>query len=146
MRQWLPAVPRMLIEYEGPPPAAGVAGASILVTRPTAPILPGAWISSVTLAGFQFDFPGVPAPAVQFPEGLELWVTSPGSVFTSAVLAFPNQSTAVPLLPLPTPPAVGVPMTVQVFCVIPSSVPGGVGATCTTTSDFTGTPAMWLPL
>lgn len=141
-----PAVPRMLIEYEGPPPVAGATGAAILVIRPTAPIVPGALASSAIVAGFQFDFPGIPAPAVQLPEGVELYTTSGTAVITSAVFGFPNQSLVIPLLPLPVPPVVGQPMTVQVVCVVPATVPGGIGAVCTMASIFTGTPAIWLPL
>ncbi|MBX3464330.1 MAG: hypothetical protein KF830_14255 [Planctomycetes bacterium] len=135
-----PEVPRILLEYEGPQPQAGAAGATLLVIRPTAPIVPGALASSAIAAGFQFDFPGVNAPPA-FLGDVEIFVTDNPSVFTIG-FGYPNQSIIQPLMPLPTPPTVGQPMTVQVLCVVPVGVTGG----CANTSVFTGSPAMWLPL
>jgi hypothetical protein len=135
---------RMLIEYEGPPPAAGVVGGAIIVSRPTAPPTGG----SIVLSAFQFDFPGAPGT---MPPGMLAGVEgyTPGlSPLFVLGLASPNHAIRQTLFAMPTPAAIGQPMTVQVFCFIPSLVPGGLGTVgnCPGVSEFTATPAMWLPL
>ena len=141
-----PAVPRMLIDYRGPQPAAGVTGASIFVSRPTAPIVAGQWASSVVLAGFQFGFPGVAVPPLMLLEGVEMYTTDNPYIYVAG-FGYSNQAHIELLAPLPTPPSLGLPMTVQMFFWVPSTVPGGVGpAPCPGVSEFTATPALWMPL
>jgi hypothetical protein len=141
-----PALPRILLEYEGPPPAAGVSTAAIVISRPTAPLLAGSTATSIVAATWRIGLPDATNPPIQLPTGLESFVPLPGAVLQLPGLGFPNQAFRLPLLPLPA----GTTMTAQILCLILSPaprVPAGTGpAPCTggMTTDLTGSPTMWI--
>lgn len=144
--QPLPSVRRVLIDYMGSAPATGVTGASILVTRPTAAL----GQAGIVLAGFQYGFPGAgtsspPVPPVMLASGLEMYTTDNPYIYVAGV-GMPFQAYIEPLAPLPSPPTLGMPMTVQMFFYVPSMVPAGIGSPCTSTTEFTATPALWMNL
>lgn len=139
-----PVVRRVLIDYLGQPPAAGVTGSSILVSRPTL----DSGNASIVLAGFQYGFPGVglsSIPPVLLGNGVEMYTTDNPYIYVAGI-GYPYQSYVEPLAPLPSPPTLGMPMTVQMFFYVPSLVPGGVGTPCPGATDLTATPALWMNL
>jgi hypothetical protein len=137
----VPLVPRVLIDYLGKNPLPGNADGAILISRPTAPGSAGP--GSFVLGAMQFGFPNSPVPPLMLGNGVEMYTTNNPYIYVAG-LGYPNQVHLELLAPLP---AVGLPMTVQMFFSVLSTVQGGVGpAPCPGTSDLTATPALWIPL
>jgi hypothetical protein len=133
--QSAPTAPRLLIDWEGLPPAAGVAGAIIVSRPPNNSQLNGGF--------FQFTFPGTgtpPGPSV-LPGNALLWTTD-ASAFLATWLPVGLQPLRVPFPPFPSSPGV---VTVQFLCLMSPQVLGGsLGPTCTGVSDLVASPAMWI--
>jgi hypothetical protein len=150
----VPTLSRILLDYEGDVPMAGVLNGAILVSRP----------SNLTLAAgltaWQWDLPGAmgtPTPGVvllpPLINGVEVFATQAfvsGPLVYAGVM-FPGHSLRVPVnfaVPLPLPAQA---MTVQVFCLFPGNPqPGGLTCDLTLmppdTTEMTASGAMWLPL
>ncbi|MBX3464351.1 MAG: hypothetical protein KF830_14375 [Planctomycetes bacterium] len=140
--EYRPELKRMLVDYVGPDPGVGVTGASLVVSRPTAPILPSGAPSSIMGAFFEITIPSS-TPYFHLPDGVELWV-SPANVL-SPLFVDPNQAYRVDLL---FPSGTGGPLAVQFFCLIDPSSPvaGGNPGSCTpSTATLTASPAIWIP-
>jgi hypothetical protein len=140
--QIAPAAPRMLIDWDGPIPAAGVNG-SVLVSRPP--------LSSVSnFSAVQFGFPGTnPAipggPFPLLPDGVLLWTTDPSAlVFTQPLFGF--QVVQLPVPTLPPPPPGGITFTVQLLCLALPVAGGALGPVCPVggQSLVVASPALWL--
>ncbi len=135
-----PELKRMLVDYVGPPPAVGVTNAALVVSRPTAPILPGGAPSSIMAAFFEIIIPGN-TPFLFLPDGVELWV-SPANVL-SPLFVSPNQAFRVDLL---FPAGSSGPLAVQFICLIAVPITGGAPGACTAaTATLTASPAIWMP-
>lgn len=140
--EFRPELKRMLVDYVGPAPGVGVTGASLVVSRPTAPILPSGAPSSIMGAFFEITIPGN-TPYFHMPDGIEVWV-SPQNVL-SPLFVDPNQAYRVDLL---FPTGSSGPLAVQFFCLIDPASPisGGIPGSCTpSTATVTATPAIWIP-
>lgn len=140
--QIAPAAPRMLIDWDGSIPAAGVNG-SVLVSRPP--------LSSVSnFSAVQFGFPGTnPAipggPFPLLPDGVLLWTTDPSAlVFTQPLFGF--QVVELPVPTLPPPPPGGITFTVQLLCLALPVAGGALGPICPVggQSLVVASPALWL--
>jgi hypothetical protein len=139
-----PLLARILVDYEGPAPQAGVAGGFLIASRP----------SNFVFTAWQWDIPGAvsTAPALlllpPLINGVEYFV--PDSIANGAIFlagfALPGQSTRVLVnfaVPVPLP---GQTMTVQVLSWAPFAQPGGLTCTGSDTTETVGSVAMWLPL
>jgi len=127
---------RLLIDFDGPPPAAGTnAGIVVVRTPPTA-----GW----TLAAIQIGFPGVGglSPIPILVNSSEVWTP-----FYASLLSFPAapNATFYALIPgFPPPPAQ---FTIQAFFLLSSSVEGGnpaQGILCGGTETVVATPALYI--
>lgn len=125
-----PELARMLIDYQGTPPAGGVADAAVMVSRPTAE--PG----SLALTILQVGFPP-PTPWATI-TGCELWLGDPATsnfIFPDAGLTDRPLRMPLGLLPVTT----GVQFATQAVCLLLNPV--GAGGTCGST--WTASPALW---
>jgi hypothetical protein len=131
-----PRLQRMLIDWEGPPPADNVDGHVILTRAPES--------SLVLAAALQFGFPGTnPSQAgpLVLPEGVLLWTTdSSAQPFT-----FVPPLTEAWRFDLTSLPTGGGTITAQVLFLLAEPVWGGnLGPVCTGSSFFAASPAMWI--
>ncbi|MEQ1632226.1 MAG: hypothetical protein ABL997_07615 [Planctomycetota bacterium] len=126
---------RRLLDFEGPPPAAGTsAGIVVVRTPPTA-----GW----TLAAIQIGFPG--SPGLNLPllvNSAEIWTPFPASLLSFP--AAPN-ATFYALIPgFPPPPAQ---FTIQALFLLSSTVVGGnpaQGGLCGGTETVVASPALYI--
>ncbi len=132
----------MLIDWEGPPPAAGVSGA-VVVSRPPAN---GAVLGAAlqfNFAGTNSTFPPGGGPLPLLPDGVLLWITDPSAlVFTLGSTGF--EPLRFPLSTLPPGPAT---ISAQLVCLLTNPITGGaLGATCPAggQSSFAASAAMWI--
>lgn len=137
--QAAPAAPRMLIDWEGPAPAAGVNGAVVVSRPPNSSFMLG--------AALQFNFPGTnpaaPGPFPLLPDGVLLWTTDPSAVMFTLTPTGP-EALRFPLNALPAGP---VTLTAQLVCLLAVPVLGGaIGPVCPGggQSGMLASPAMWL--
>ncbi len=140
-----PELKRMLVDYVGSAPAVGVTDASIVVSRPTAPILPGGVPSSLMAAFFQAAMPNATGspPILWLPDGIEFWVTHPTLNILSPLYVGPNEEYRQDLI---FPSGTSGPLTIQLVCLIAVPVTGGAPGACSPSSaSLTASPAIWLP-
>lgn len=125
---------RLLIDYDGPPPAGGVtAGIVVSRTPPTA---------GFTFAALQISFPGTPGSFLpSLINSAEVWVPLPAAVFTYT--SIPN-TTFHEVLFLPSGPAQ---FTLQIAFLLSTPVTGGNpewGVLCGGTEYVVASPALFL--
>ncbi len=135
--QIAPAMPRMLLDWEGPPPGPGVTFSLVMSRHPRQTA------SALSIVALQLGFPGTAggfAP-VPLPGGAELWVPQFGATLTAA----PNsywEAIRFPLT-LPATPTNGI-LTIQVVCLLVAPVTGGAFPACADASLYAATPGLWM--
>jgi len=126
-------VPRMLIDWRGPAPAAGVNGA-VVASRPKN----GSSGGSVA-AALQFNFPGPPVPYL--PDGILIWTTD------SSAMLFGVSAPALEVMDFPIVTLPSGPMTLAaqvIYLLAAPSVGGSTGPTCSGQSTLAASPGMWI--
>jgi hypothetical protein len=128
-------VPRMLIDWLGAPPAAGVNGV-VVASRPKN----GSSGGSVA-AALQFNFPGPPAPYL--PDGILIWTTD------SSAMLFGTSAPALDVVQFPIATLPTGPMTLAaqvIYLLAAPSAGGSTGPTCPTggQSTLAASPGMWI--
>jgi hypothetical protein len=135
-RLHIPAVTRMLIDYQGDAPSTPrvtINNASIILSRPAAD---GGDLLGAML---QLGLPVYPSPVVLLPQGIDLWITDPGAVLVISTVLMPFDSYRLDLSPnLPS----GVLISAQLLVgrLTPFSVPSG----CTADGTAVASPAIWI--
>jgi len=137
--QVAPALPRMLIDYEGPAPASGVSGVAIVVSRPPLG-------SALLAAALQFSFPGAIGggftPIVLLPDGVLFWTSNTSGVFVVSPSGM--EPLRFPLGPLPVG---SFTITAQLISLLGVPVAGGSqGPICPGGGQafLAASPALWL--
>jgi hypothetical protein len=135
----LPPLARMLIDYEGLPPAVGVKDAALVVSRPAA--VPGSLAIGVLWVGF----PTLVGPTAVV-DGVEFWADPA----TWVLLLDPWPSARAYRVPMAAfPPTGGVSLSMQLHCLLdPTPGAGSFLFTPVThapgcVSEFVASPALW---
>jgi len=127
-------VPRMLIDWLGAAPAAGVAG-TVVASRPKN------GSSGVNVAAaLQLNFPG--PPFAFLPDGILVWTTSSPSFFATSAPAL--EAVHFPLFTLPAGPNT---LAAQIIYLLAAPSAGGaIGPTCPSggQSTLAASPGLWI--
>jgi len=125
---------RLLIDFEGPPPAAGTSAGIVVMRAPPT--------SSWTIAALQIGFPGGLSNYPLLLNGMELW--TPSAVTVLYYFPKPNATFHDVISGLPPSPAQ---FTVQVAFLLTAPVTAGhppSGVSCAGTEFFAASPALFL--
>ena len=143
-----PTLTRMLIDYEGEAPVAGLATpAALIISRPV----------STVFTAWQWDIPGgaqAPPALLLLPpliNGVEVFTPNAialGGPLIFAGVGLPGHSIRVSPINFTVPAGiVANSMMVQVICWFPGlPQPGGLTCTGADTTEMVGSAGMWLPL
>jgi hypothetical protein len=126
---------RLLIDFDGPPPAAGTNVGVVVVRTPAS--------GGFTLAALQIGFPGIPGLGLPLVvNSSEIWVPIPAALLGYS--GVPNATFHDLIAGLPPPPAQ---FTIQVAFLLGAPVTGGIpaqGIPCGGTETYAVTPALYI--
>ena len=126
---------RLLIDFDGPPPAAGTNVGVVVVRTPAS--------GGFTLAALHIGFPGIPGLGLPLVvNSSEIWVPIPAALLGYA--GVPNATFHDLIAGLPPPPAQ---FTIQVAFLLGAPVIGGIpaqGIPCGGTETYAVTPALYI--